>query len=78
MMDSMNSGDVTGGRGRRGLDGLLLDGGVDGNEQVCPDPKDCPSPGVVTDAPPVISDAQVCPDPKDCPSPGTSPDAPAQ
>lgn len=40
---------------------------VDGNAQVCPDPRDCPSPG---EAPPV--EAQVCPDPKDCPSPGSA------
>lgn len=77
MMESMSNGDVSAVRRRGDLDGLLLDGGVDGNEQVCPDPKDCPSPGIVTDDVSVLDDAQVCPDPKDCPSPGASPDATA-
>ena len=77
MMESMSNGDVAAVRRRGGLDGLLLDGGVDGSEQVCPDPKECPSPGVVTDDALVLDDAQVCPDPKECPSPGALPDATA-
>ena len=72
MMEPMSNGDVTAVRRRGGLGGRLLDGGVEGTDQVCTDPKSCPQPGSST--PEALFDAgdQVCTDPKSCPQPGSS------
>jgi len=66
MMESMRSSDVLAVRRRGGPGGLLLEGGVDGNEQVCPDLRDCP-PLEAPEAKAPIEDEQVCPDLRDCP-----------
>lgn len=75
MMDSMRTGDVTAARRRGGLS-LLLDGGVEQDEQVCGDPKTCPQPGLETAEPLHDADLPVCGDPKTCPQPAapTDPD----
>ena len=72
MMESMSNGRVPGGRRHGGLDGLLLDGGVEGGEQVCTDPKSCPQPGSMAPAALFDADEQVCTDPKSCPQPQPS------
>lgn len=69
MMESMSNGHVSGDRGRGGLGGLLLDGEVEGNEQVCGDPKTCPQPVLGAAEAPHDTDLPVCGDPKTCPQP---------
>lgn len=69
MMESRMNGESTAVRRRGGLGGLLL-GGVDGSEQVCPDPRDCPPGSAPEPEAPNPEDEQVCPDPRDCPPPG--------
>jgi hypothetical protein len=69
MMESMRNSDVTAVRRRGGLGGLLLDGVVDENDQVCTDPKGCPQPDPLTAEAPLDADPQVCTDPKGCPQP---------
>lgn len=71
MMESMSNGDVTAVRRRGGLGGLLLDGDVEGNDQVCTDPKSCPQPGSSAPGARFGAGEQVCTDPKSCPQPGS-------
>lgn len=67
MMESMRKGDVVAVPRRGGLGGLLLDGGVEGNAQVCPDLRDCPPLEPPEAEAPIAENAQVCPDLRDCP-----------
>jgi hypothetical protein len=70
MMESMSTGDVTAVRRRGGLVGLLLDGGVEGNE-VSPDLQDDPA-SVSPTVDELLPEEEVCPDPRDCrPPPAT-------
>lgn len=44
---------------------------VDGIEQVCPDLRDCPSPGRLTREALLDAKPQACTNPKECPQPGS-------
>jgi hypothetical protein len=69
MMESMSNGDVAAVRRRGGPGGLLPDGGAEGTDQVCTDPKSCPQPGALTPEARFDADQLVCTDPKSCPQP---------
>jgi hypothetical protein len=73
MMESMSNGDVAAVRRHGGLDGLLLDGGIDGTDQVCTDPKGCGNPASTEPHAELDSDPSVCTDPKGCGNPGSTP-----
>jgi hypothetical protein len=82
MMESMN-GDVAavrrpGALGDRLLEGVLLDGSSDDNEQACTDPKECPQPTSLVRNAPFEADAQACTDPKECPQPTSAADSAPQ
>ena len=69
MMESMRNGNVTAVGRRGGMGELLLDGGVDGTDQVCTDPKVCGQPNPVMPEAELDPDPSVCTDPKVCGQP---------